>query len=129
MKKYRLKKDHPYAKSGVVVNGFYNGFGDFCFEEPTKIRQTMACIPATVEHEWLEEVEERWRPDDGQMYWSVVYKWSGKYEVSYDHWDDEETDRNFLEAYNCFQTREQAEECAKLCLETRKKYTESLNQK
>lgn len=124
MKKWRLKKNTPCLTAGKIL---YQDENSMYFYEGAVDDFSPHTFPSPTRSEWLEEVDERWRPDEGQIYWSVVYERSGKYEVSCDRWVDEELDRNYFETYNCFQTREQAEECAKLCLETRKKYMESLN--
>lgn len=62
MKRFILKKDHPYAPKGTIVEeGYDNGYVKF-FRNVDKgqmdIRLEDICIPLSIMDQWLEEVKE-----------------------------------------------------------------------
>lgn len=124
MKKYRLKKDSPHHAAGTLFIRWFPFEGNSHLFLLDKNRNQSYTFPADTRSEWLEEVEERWRPKLGEVFYTINM---GDI-IALVSWDDTKFENDWFDTYNVFRTREQAEECAKLCLETRKKYTESLNQ-
>jgi len=60
MKRYILKKDHPYAPKGAIVEEEYNN-GSVFFVKPTDTQLHYVydiSIPLSVMDQWLEEVKE-----------------------------------------------------------------------
>lgn len=127
MKKYKLKHDLPWAKAGTEwvvtaqersLDGGYlmrqvgNGFTDYQF-------------PYSSFTEWFEEVKpERWRPTQGEKYFSVVS--AGHLEAQKWAWHGDSSDRFLYGTSNCFRTREQAEEAARRVKETLMRYQDEL---
>lgn len=112
MKKYRLLKDHPYAKAGTIITEGHRNTLDICLQGENGYKQLFFTVPLYAEKEWLEPVETRWEPKLGDRFFYVgesIEVKEAQLIVGLE-----------LEDPNVFRTREQAEEAAKrvkACLE------------
>ena len=114
--KYKLLKDHPYAKAGTVVKR--TGATDSSIQ--IMIHNGSGCvhnIPMTKKSEWLEEVpacnnEAYWLDESLDIYSSTTWDWNDGSEGEVD--------------LNLFHTRDEAEEACRRVKETLKKFHEEL---
>ena len=124
MEKWKLLKDLPRMKAGDVCERIA---GDEYHFKKSPSYWEVEEIPESTRSEWLEEVDERWQSKVLEEFFFLegsCFLALRSVVLSAEHEEDVE---HLRDIYNLFKTRKQAEECERLCFETRKKYTESLN--
>ena len=105
-KKFKLRKDHPYAKAGTLIEEVEpTEYACRCF----KIIESniVGYFPASVLDEWLEPVETRWRPNMGEYLYFVDHC------LSYERTRLSHARGLDIDDPNAFSTAEQAQEAAK----------------
>ncbi len=103
MKKYKLKKDLPYAKAGDVFE--VNRIGNVSVPDDNGFSvYTPKELP-----DFFEEVDGRWKPEVDEEYWFLTP--SGDVDVYL--WRNDKIDHGFYKFGNCFKTEKQAKAAAK----------------
>lgn len=127
-KKYKLLKDHPLCEKGTILINYLDN-SRFIHLRPEDLADSELYnidIPVSVEKEWLEPVEARWKPVSGAWYWTVML--AREEGIREYRWDDPHQDEELFKAGNMFQTLEQAKEAAKRVKETLLKYHKEIRE-
>lgn len=106
MKKYRLLKDLPWCKAGVIAYKESERH-KYCIGEVLYVPDEYV----QDKPEWFEEVEEedyRWKPDMGEDYFYINF--GAKRGIDVSSWDGHPFDRAMFDNYFMFRTEEQARE-------------------
>lgn len=114
MKKYKLLKDHPYAKAGEILNMCSELDDEIFLESQAHVNSRYIVIPKDVVKEWLEPVKTKWEPKSGEEYYYVDGLLEIECCIASPRFD------NSRGSELVFRTCEQAEEAAKrvkACLE------------
>ncbi len=114
--KYKLKRATPFREAGemATVYGENSDYTNVYFENTDQRGWQSDCFPTTTFSDWFEEVDERWKPDEGKAFYRIIIdtltyieeeKWNTK--EHYCLWKEE-----ILKQGLVFRTRELAERAA-----------------
>lgn len=103
--KYKLLKDLPWAKAGIILSGFYDNQSTYSVYI---LNEGIFGFPEATFSDWFEEVDERWKPEDGERYFIV----GSRGYVMESEWKGYTMDYARYDIGNCFKTEEQAERAA-----------------
>jgi len=71
--KCKLKREMPFRKVGEIAT-VYAENSDFInvqFENNDQRGWQSDCFPKATFSDWFEKIDERWKPEDGQSYYSI----------------------------------------------------------
>ena len=116
MKKYIWAKDTPFNKKGVEIEiesskdeTYAFGLVSVGYGVPIQVLSTQRkSINDLISEGWAEEVNTRWKPDYGDLYWYV----SMLGETDSYHWYNDTHDNSLYSCGNVFKTIEEAEAAA-----------------
>lgn len=113
MKKYKLLKDLPGLKSGVIITRHSTGDVNIegCVVLPGTINYIDYLLNRSKDNEWFEPVEEKkvgefWKPEEWKDYFYLTTDWK-PIDVTY-----LKKDKTRIDNGNYFQTREEAQKFA-----------------
>lgn len=107
---FYLKKDLPTIKAGTEMEKIGGFEGGWIVVDKT-ISQFWQIFPPEVLNDWIEERDGKWKPQEGQRYFSSCFRWIDTHVDSY-YWNDAESDKRLFSLGLCFRTEEEAHQAA-----------------
>lgn len=104
---YFLKKDLPTIKAGTEM--FASGLDPNYLHKKGSLE--VFYFPPEVLNDWIEERDGKWKPQEGQRYFSSCFRWIDTHVDSY-YWNDAESDKRLFSLGLCFRTEEEAHQAA-----------------
>lgn len=109
--KWILKKDLPWASAGQIVSADSTSIGRFhAFSIYDEDNKKLGAVTMTDNqfYDWFEKVDERWKPEEYEVYYFV----GTECDIGYLKWEKYVADEDRYKVGNCFKTKEAAQRAA-----------------